>query len=316
MNFFETVRQLERKQTYNLPKEMRWQGIVGLDALPEVEKLRFKSNYQLSFTPVSHGQHSGADDLTTETLWVNFLQLMGSEGVLPQHYTKLIISRIKQRDYAMADFMDMFHHRLVSLFYRAWAKYRIVPQLDAHQQQNKQDPFTTLISALADYRPAANNAQRYYSGHFAKQVRSASALESLLGDYLKLPIKVDQHIGSWLPLASEDLSRLKTNGPNRVRLGQGVLIGRRAWSVQSKIAIHIKQLNFKRYRNLVPGSPEYTALTELVRSYTPAHIEIDLFFYVDTEKTKTGFRDRPQLAKTAWLYSQPQQTLVAKATIK
>ncbi len=315
-NFFETVRRLERKSFQQLPQDQRWQGVIGLDVLPDKEQLRFTANYQLSYSATSIADAGNLDDESFKTLLVNFLQLMGAEGALPQHYTKLIISRIKQRDYALADFIDMFHHRLVALFYRAWAKYRLVPQLEAHGLQNKQDPITQLIDALADHQAQDPISQRYYSGHFSKQVRSAQALQTLLADYLDTPINIDQHVGSWLPLEVHCLSQLKTHGNNLVQLGQGVLIGRRAWSVQSKIAVHIKELSLPQYKQLMPGTQEYQALKQLIRKYTPAHISIDLYFYVNTEKARIRFSDRPQLSKSAWIYSKPRQTLRAKANIQ
>ncbi len=45
-------------------------------------------------------------------------------GVLPHHYTELVIRRLQLRDTSLRDFLDVFHHRALSFFYRAWKKYR------------------------------------------------------------------------------------------------------------------------------------------------------------------------------------------------
>jgi len=315
-NFFETVRVHERKAFQNLPTESRWQAVIGMDVLPEEEKLRFRSNYSLSYaaTAVIDGGKFDTEDY--KTLLVNFLQIAGAEGTLPQHYTKLIISRIKHKDYALADFIDMFHHRLVSLFYRGWAKYRLVPQLEAHRLANKSDPVSDLIDALAANQTAQRVAQRYYAGHFSKQIRSGRALETMLIDFLRRNVGVEEHIGSWIALNDRNLSKLTNQPEKSVRLGQGILIGRRAWSVQSKIAVHIRDLDHDSYRSLMPGTERFEALKHLIRNYVPHHISIDLFFYIHAEQVRIGFRDKPQLAKSAWLYSQPKQILKAKASIK
>lgn len=313
-NFFETIRLLERNTLKGLPAPQRRLNAIGLDVLPEQEKLRFKANYELSFSPTSIHNAGNLNNDHYQTLIVNFLQLMGAEGTLPQHYTKLVIERIKQKDYAMADFIDMFHHRLISLYYRAWTKYRLVHQNENHGVDS--DPITNLIDALSAIQDHHRSSQRYYSGHFSKNVRSASALEALLADYLQQTVKVQQHVGSWLNLDKQSLSKLTTQGNDRSQLGQGVLIGKRAWSVQSKIAIHIKDLSLAQYETIMPGTDKYLALKELVRSYTPHHISIDLFFYVAIEQSRIGFRNKPQLSKNAWLYAQPQQTLKAKTNIQ
>lgn len=315
-NFFEAVRTLERRTLENLPSEQRNRGVIGLDVLPEEEKIRFKANYELSYSATSVSNVGRLDNDTFETLLVNFLHLMGAEGTLPQHYTKLVINRIKQRDYALADFIDMFHHRLVSLFYRAWTKYRLVPQLEAYHLVSQSDPITDLINALAAAKNNPLSSQQYYSGHFSKRIRSANALEALLNDYLRQPVTVEQHVGSWLPLDEENLSQLQCRGNDRIRLGQGIMIGRRAWSVQSKIAIHINDLSFSQYKAITPGTTQYEALAQLIRNYTPHHISIDLFFYVHTQQARIGFKNLPQLSKNAWLYTQPKQILKAKATIQ
>jgi hypothetical protein len=47
---------------------------------------------------------------------ISFLGLTGPQGVLPQHYTQLLIDRVRRKDFALRDYFDIFHHRMVSLF--------------------------------------------------------------------------------------------------------------------------------------------------------------------------------------------------------
>ena len=53
---------------------------------------------------------------------VTFMGLAGTGGVLPGHYTQLLIDRIHEKDFGLRDFLDLFNHRLIAHFYQGWAK--------------------------------------------------------------------------------------------------------------------------------------------------------------------------------------------------
>ena len=63
------------------------------------------------------------DDDSPATMKVNFMGLSSPQGVLPTPYTELIIERTQKKDNALRDFLDLFNHRLISFFYRAWEKH-------------------------------------------------------------------------------------------------------------------------------------------------------------------------------------------------
>ena len=56
---------------------------------------------------------------------VNFIGLIGPLGVLPHalHRTDRG-APVCARCRTLRDFLDIFNHRMISLFYRAWEKYR------------------------------------------------------------------------------------------------------------------------------------------------------------------------------------------------
>ena len=84
--------------------------------------LRFTTPASLAFPPSElHSIETG--DINTR-LCVNFMGLTGPSGVLPRTYTELLIARKTNRDRSAQEFLDLFNHRLVSLFWLAWAKHR------------------------------------------------------------------------------------------------------------------------------------------------------------------------------------------------
>src|SRR5690606_19919489 len=127
-----------------------------------------------------------------------------------------------QRDSALADFLDLFNHRLLSLFYRAWAKYRMALQFEEDPQHN---PFTQALQALAGQHQSIRFEPRlYYAGHFARFTRSASNLERLLGDFLVAPVRIEPFIGQWIPIREEHRLRIGSGERGRNnKLGEGVM---------------------------------------------------------------------------------------------
>src|SRR4051812_47471706 len=94
---------------------------VGLFQPPGSEILHFGVVPSLSF-PASEIFSLENRENSPPLMRVNFLGLVGPLGILPIYYTELVANRVQARDNTLRDFLDIFHHRLISLFYRAWQK--------------------------------------------------------------------------------------------------------------------------------------------------------------------------------------------------
>ncbi|RMF83908.1 MAG: type VI secretion system baseplate subunit TssG, partial [Nitrospinota bacterium] len=116
-SFFQAVRLLEHLYPHRQP--------VGQDAQPSHEVVRFRTHLSLGF-PASeiHEITPPTDEEQPAQMTVTFMGLTGPSGVLPRHYTEFLLERVRRKDYTLHDFLDLFNHRLLSLFYRAWEKYR------------------------------------------------------------------------------------------------------------------------------------------------------------------------------------------------
>jgi len=246
---------------------------------------------------------------------VNFMGLAGTSGVLPQHYTRLIMERNRKRDTNLADFLDLFNHRLISLFYRAWTKYRFSYQYEAHLGKRKKDPFTQVVKSLAGQHPdQQHDAQLYYSGHFARKNKSATNLENMLSDFLEKPVKVKTFVGQWLTIRDEDRAVVGRQGVGRNHcLGQGVLLGRRSWNMQSKIAIHIAAMTYSEYQKLLNKSAKFLQLKNLINSYVPIHLSVDLLFSVlSLRESDRQLGKGLKLSQNLWLGSSTEKNLQGK----
>ena len=163
---------------------------VGGDALPHEEALRFRSRIALDF-PASEIQEirETVDEdncRVADEMIVNFMGMVGVSGVLPTHYTELVLDRIRHRDTAMWSFLDIFTHRAVSMFFRAWAKYRFPV---AYERGN--DDFTAYLfdiaglgtNGLRGRMSLEDESLLPYVGPIAQKPHSSNALENILSDY-------------------------------------------------------------------------------------------------------------------------------------
>lgn len=263
---------------------------VGYDGPPHRETVRFRVLQSHAFPAGAVCRlelPKGKDGLPEMT--VAFLGLTGPSGVLPHHYTTLIIDRGRSRDYALRDFLDLFNHRTISLFYRAWEKYRFpfaYERTKGIEGPAKDDPFTQALFSLVGFgTPHLRNRMEVhdeafllYAGHFAHFPRNALSLETLVADYFALPTRVQQFQGQWLRLAPEEQSQLPTSDrPNGRHCGMGVdlIAGERVWSVEGKFRICLGPLRYDQFRRFMPDGHALQQLGQLVRTYIGWELDFD-----------------------------------------
>ncbi|MEZ5306142.1 MAG: type VI secretion system baseplate subunit TssG [Pyrinomonadaceae bacterium] len=304
--FFQAVRLLERIYPDREP--------ITETAEPDKEMVRFSGNPSLRFPPseIKEIREKGLDEIPEgqAEMMVNFMGMVGIAGVLPTHYSELIVDRARYGDTALHSFMDIFTHRLVSFFYKAWEKYRFPVQ---YERGN--DDFTHYMLdwiGLGTRGIAGNlnlEAERLipYAGLIHQKPHSSSALEQVISDYYDIPVKIEQFFGQWLQLDSESITRL---GVRNTRLGSEAIIGTRVWDQQSKFRIVLGALSFRMFQDFLPIGAAHESLKSIVRLM--AGLELDFDAQLVLRKTEvpgciltTRAMRKPRLGWTSWLKSQP-----------
>jgi type VI secretion system protein ImpH len=300
--FFQSVRIIN--------KLFRDRKLIGTDALPSEEAVRFRSRVAFDF-PASeiHEIHEIEDEATgkmhLETIQ-NFMGMVGVSGVLPTHYTELVLDRIRHRDTAMWSFLDIFTHRAVSLFYRAWAKYRFPVGYERGD-----DSFTSYLFDLVGLGTAKlrgrmdvpDESLLPYGGLIAQRPHSANALENILTDYFGAPARVGQFFGQWLDLSVSDRTKL---GEANSHLGASTLIGSRVWDQQSKYRVRLGPLMFRQFEAFLPGGSANKALRSIISFFTGVELDFDIQLVLKAKQVPgtvltTRALRRPQLGWTSFL---------------
>lgn len=270
VHFFQAVQLLERIYPDREP--------VGFFVKPAAEIARFGAHTSLAF-PASEIQAINWLPDRPPLVVVNFIGLTGPQGVLPHVYTLLLIERQWARDRALSDFLDIFHHRMASLFYRAWRKHKIASSYgaDGHRFTQYLKDFTGIGTAsIQKVQNVTDESLVYYAGLLMMQPRSASALQDLLCDYFGVPVSVQQFVGAWYPLPRNAQCEMRDEERSSRELGRGAVAGDEVWDHSSKVRLRIGPLTLKRYRDFLPGGSANIALAALTRFYTNGQIDFDV----------------------------------------
>ena len=288
---------------------------VGLDHAPEIEVVRFRAWPGLRFAsgeivalePASGDETPG----TPPVLWVGFFGLTGPQGVLPEHYTRLVLERNRRNNPALGEFLDLFNQRSLSLFFRAWEKYRLPLVWErARREQRTSDAYTDLLRSLSGLRgvplqqrlAAPDEVVLHFAGHFARRPRSAAALRAVLENFLGLPVEVVQFQGCWLYLEAEQQTHLWASGggDDFQCLDGGALAGERVWSVRSRFRLRIGPLGLAQFQALMPGSPRLAAIRDLTRTFVGPELGFDIQPVLRDEEIPECRLQAGEVARLGW----------------
>lgn len=331
--FFQAVRLLEMLARETTSAGRGDFAPIGDSAAPSEETIRFRGHPSLNFAPTEVHEIGGlkAEEPAEAGVWpvgleVAFLGLIGPQGTLPQHYTSLVIERVAAGDHTLREFLDLFHHRAVSLFYRAWEKYRLPPLYERYRREDRAtkgevDPVTfALLSfvglstdGLGHKLAVDDETIAYYGGHYTNQVRSAVALEALLSDFFSAPVNVLQFQGRWITLAPEERTALPSRGQPLGRnrcLGRDAIVGSRVWNMPTKFRVRIGPLSLEKFAEFMPGTSGLRKLCDLVRLYAGPEFTFDVQVVLrreDVPCAKLGSRreDAPRLGWNSWSRLRP-----------
>jgi type VI secretion system protein ImpH len=298
--FFQAVRVLERLLPERRP--------VGLFADPFAEVVRFAVNPDTAF-PASEIQALERNDGGPPRLTVNFMGLTGPEGVLPYDYSLLITERLRHRDRTLRDFFDIFHHRIISLFYRAWEKYRFAVSHERDQRdrltQHLKDLIGCGVTALQERLEIRDEALVFYAGLFGPQQRSAAALQQLIADYFGVPCEVEQFVGAWYSLSATTQCTLGDEGDASEQLGWGAVAGQEVWDPQARVRLRLGPLSRSQYDQFLPTGEAYRPLQTLTRFFCGDQLdfEVQLILARDEVPACTLGADAPgvPLAWCTWM---------------
>jgi type VI secretion system protein ImpH len=299
-NFYRAVRLLEA--------EFRDKPRVGNSDRLEEDFLRFCQIPSLSFAPSTV---EGAEQLEKAIrLFVNFLGLFGPNGPLPQHLTDFARDRYRNaHDRTLVRFMDIFHHRMLSFFYQAWALNQKSADFDRPEESRYANYFGTLFGigmpALRERDSIPDCGKIYFSGHLAAQSRNAEGLASILEDFFGLPTEIQEFTGFWMKIPPENQCRLGES-PDTGTLGVNAIAGSKKYEAQLKFRIRMGPMDLDALKRLVPVTDNFKRLKDWILNYINEELFWDLQCVLQARAVPAiSLGQEGLLGWTTWLKSEP-----------
>ena len=253
---------------------------VGESVRVRDDVLRLSQHVGLGFKGRSLHSFESGKGAITHRLHVNFLGLLGSHGPMPLHFTEYADQRTRHHaDPTFKEFLDLFNHRMLSLFYRASVQFDPAVMFDRPGNNSYEDFLGSLCGLLPEASSNRDSipegSKRHYPSWFSSSAKSPDGIKALLGDYFGLPVSVKEWVGSWLALPVDAQARLGTRS-NSVQLGRALYIGKRVWGIRHKFCVQLGPLDWESFSSFKPGGKRAKSLYDLVRNYVGDEWDWDL----------------------------------------
>ena len=235
-----------------------------------------------------------------------FMGLYGPVSPLPPHYAEEIALAVYQGGaQPVRELLDVFHHRLFSLVYRAWSKYR----LTVGYLKSGKDQFTRRMFCAVGhdgFTDTATNLNPFYFLKFApllaSKSRSARGLHVVLDELLGgIGVDIEQFVGHWTLIEKPLRNKL---GVSNHQLGESLVIGRYVFDGSGRYTVKLGPLEYDDYLSFLPGGHRRPFLQSVINVFTPGIHDVMLELAVDLDaapRFQLGSPRAATLKRTAWL---------------
>jgi type VI secretion system protein ImpH len=298
--FFQLVLGLERESDARAAP-------VGGTGPAAAEAIRFRGVASLAFPPGDIAEIDAVPVVTERRedtgiylpeerirLACTFLGLYGPSSPLPAGYTERILWAAADNG-RLRDFLDLFNHRLLSLFYRSWGKYRAY----AHVRADRRDSYTNRLLAMGGIADAGEHLAAEldpmrllpFIGLLRMRTRSAHTVSQIVSGYFGgLPVRLEELVMRRVELP--DWQRNQLAGMF-CTLGVDFVLGGPIEDDSGKIRLWVGPLDAERFLEFMPDGKAYKALAALLRLALVDPLEVELVLNLE-EAAVPEFRLEPK----------------------
>jgi len=276
--------------------------------VPANRTLRIRPGNSLAFPAADIAQiEKSAGEEPGFRVTATFLGLYGHASPLPTFYTEDLLEDETTDEPATREFLDIFNHRLFTLFFRCCMKYRLFFQVLEERNAGDLERLFCLLGlgepGLRGEIPRSYSLSRYI-GIMTQHPHSAWGLETLLRDAFRgVPVGVIQCFGRRVRIPPDQRLCLGHAGS---RLGLDSVLGEEIEDRTGKIRLRIGPVDRATFQGLLPGSPGYERLAVLTRLYLQDPLEFDAELVLAARQARTaslGEATMSRLGLDTWIFS-------------
>ncbi|HJZ87856.1 MAG TPA: type VI secretion system baseplate subunit TssG [Polyangia bacterium] len=296
---FQAIRILERLGGPRLGRE----GPAG------DEVVRLRPSLSLAFSPADVElidkalPPKEAPDLPVRwRITTRFLGLYGVTSPLPNYYAEAL-AQADPESTRVRDFLDLFHHRLLSLLFRAWTRhhYEVEFQTDGSDDLSRRLlAWLGINPRVAELLEVAPVRLLRYAGLLIGRDRPPRALEIMWAELLDVPIRVRGNMGRWIMIPPDQKALL---GVQSMLLGEDFVIGNKTFDVSGKFRVVVGPCDYETFESFLPGGAGLQQLHNAVEAALPAPFDYEVEVRLRAE-CRPPFRlstPKPnRLGYTAW----------------
>jgi type VI secretion system protein ImpH len=296
-NFFQLVRMLEKKIESN--DEL----IVSLRSSLDFIKFKQRPNFSFRQNQIESLKYDKSKECLN--IIVNFFGLLGVNSPMPYFFTEYALDLVKEKNYSLLDFLDIFHHRTIILFYKAW---KVNQQIVSFELNNDNSYCKYLSSMIGqnygqtnDYSDLPINAKLYYCGHLMNMTKSAESLRGILLSFFKIPVNIKEFVTQWIEIPKE--SKMIINNKNEIQLGKNSFVGEKVFSKTAKYKVVMGPMKLDKYKELLPNSKWHKYLIAWIKLCSPSELNCDVQLLLMKNQVplmKSGAR----LGYSSWVHSK------------
>ncbi len=284
---------------------------IGTGANLDEERIRLRHDRQLVFRTAEVSGIRVKDvnrELPVVEITTAFLGLTGAVSPLPPYLPEEVAQEDEDAPYRR-DFLDMFHHRFVSLFYRARARSDFANGYRSDQS----DAWSRRVLALLG-RDGAPIVERWrvlrWASIFAQRNVTPAAVEAVVADVLaeelgEVGVTVEPFVGAWVPIEPDDQNRL---GRARSTLGTDLVIGRRILDRSSKFRLVLGPLGREGLTRLRGNERLLRRIAETVAELCAATLDFELVLWLTPDAAPHLELGSAHLGRDSWLGGQVRET--------